>query len=54
MKKRGGKRAGAGRKKTGPTKVKKTVAMPEHVWKVFDERRGAISRGAYLMELMGL
>lgn len=53
-KQRGGKRAGSGRKRTGPIKVKKTIAMPVDDWAEFDERRGEITRGTYIMQLLGL
>lgn len=50
----GGKRPGSGRKATGPTMTKKTIALPESAWHAFDERRGKMTRTSYLLAIMGL
>jgi len=50
----GGHRTGSGRKPTGQTTVKKTIAMPPDAWRTFDNRRGAMTRCAYLMRLLGI
>ena len=54
MKKRGGKRKGAGRKATGKKAVTRSISMLEPAWTAFDEQRGSLSRGAYLMQILGL
>ncbi len=54
QKKRGGKRAGAGRKPTGKKTRTHSVSMPEKLWQAVDENRGSDPRGLYIARVMGL
>jgi len=50
-KKRGGKRAGAGRPKgslRGRRAVMKSITMTEQQWELLDRQRGAMSRGKFI------
>lgn len=48
--KRGGKREGAGRPKTGRTVVTRSVSMPQEAWDKLDALRGEKSRGQWIAE----
>jgi len=55
-KSRGGARPGAGRKKgsgTGRKVVSKSISLPPDAWVEIDCRRGSLSRGRWLMRLLG-
>ena len=50
LERRGGKREGAGRPKTGRTVVSRSVSMEPETWAKLDDLRGKKSRGQWIAE----